>query len=340
MTRITRSPARRGLCRVAAFLTGPRLLGPSLAGLRLAGLLLAGLGFAGAASAQALSLPANAQLTEQQARDPGSYDLPLAPWDADAGVRVRAIEGPVSLRAYRLDGSGLTPLQLMAPLREQVTQAGFEIVLDCAARRCGGFDFRFATEILPAPGMYVDLSAYRFLSAIGSDGAGLSILTSRDRGAGYVQIVRAGRATPPLRTDGPTPAQSHGTIQTPPGSLAEALERDGHVVLEDMVFGSGAAALADGAIASLDALADYLRANPSRRILFVGHTDAVGSLDANRALSRKRAQAAVAYLTARGIAADQIGADGVGYLAPRSTNLTPEGRKANRRVEAVLISTR
>jgi OOP family OmpA-OmpF porin len=32
-------------------------------------------------------------------------------------------------------------------------------------------------------------------------------------------------------------------------------------------------------------------------------------------------------------------ADGVGFLAPRASNLTEEGRNANRRVEAVLIST-
>ena len=29
----------------------------------------------------------------------------------------------------------------------------------------------------------------------------------------------------------------------------------------------------------------------------------------------------------------------MGYLAPIAPNLTPEGREANRRVEAVLIST-
>ncbi|MCR9113710.1 MAG: OmpA family protein, partial [Rhodobacteraceae bacterium] len=35
----------------------------------------------------------------------------------------------------------------------------------------------------------------------------------------------------------------------------------------------------------------------------------------------------------------QLEAGGMGYLSPLTTNLTPEGREANRRVEAVLLNT-
>ena len=35
--------------------------------------------------------------------------------------------------------------------------------------------------------------------------------------------------------------------------------------------------------------------------------------------------------------AAQVSAEGAGYLAPRASNLTPAGRLANRRVEAVLL---
>ena len=95
---------------------------------------------------------------------------------------------------------------------------------------------------------------------------------------------------------------------------------------------------ADPAI--LDQLAAYLKARPDRVIVFVGHTDATGSLAANQALSLRRATSAVDYLRDRhGITRAQISADGVGYLSPIATNLTEEGRIKNRRVEAVLIST-
>jgi OOP family OmpA-OmpF porin len=63
-------------------------------------------------------------------------------------------------------------------------------------------------------------------------------------------------------------------------------------------------------------------------------------LEGNVALSRKRAQAAKAWLLARGIPDAQVEADGVGYLAPIASNLTEEGRTKNRRVEVILTSTR
>ncbi|WP_249200677.1 OmpA family protein [Thetidibacter halocola] len=295
---------------------------------------------AGSGAAQDLALPANARLTEEQARDPGSYALPTGPWAPGEGLPVRSIEGPITLQAFRLDGSGLTPLQLMAPLRTQLEQAGWTILLDCAGRGCGGFDFRFATEVIPAPAMYVDLSAYRFLSALSPDGAGLSVLTSRDRGSGYVQIVRAGQAAPAVAATAPQPT---GPVTPAPtaatGSLAEALEARGHAVLPGLDFSSGSAGLGEGPVAALEELAQWLRANPSRQVLLVGHTDATGSLETNRALSKRRAQEAVDYLAARGIPGAQIGAEGAGYLAPVASNLTAAGREANRRVEVVVIST-
>jgi outer membrane protein OmpA-like peptidoglycan-associated protein len=45
-------------------------------------------------------------------------------------------------------------------------------------------------------------------------------------------------------------------------------------------------------------------------------------------------------LTVYGIPAEQVRAEGVGYLAPRASNLTDEGRKKNRRVEVMLTSTK
>jgi OOP family OmpA-OmpF porin len=36
----------------------------------------------------------------------------------------------------------------------------------------------------------------------------------------------------------------------------------------------------------------------------------------------------------------QLDAQGMGYLAPIAPNLTPEGRTANRRVEAIITTTR
>ena len=109
-------------------------------------------------------------------------------------------------------------------------------------------------------------------------------------------------------------------------------------MLADLDFGTGAAALGAGPFASLAALAEYLKADPARRIALVGHTDTVGGYDANLALSRRRARAVMDRLAkAHGVPPAQMEAEGIAYLAPRASNTARAGREANRRVEAVLL---
>ncbi|PYG29123.1 OmpA family protein [Pelagimonas varians] len=292
--------------------------------------------WAAPAFAQDLSLPLGTELTREVVQKQGAYPLPVGPWEEETGIETQRIEGSVQAQSWRIDAAGLTPLQLMMPLREQLRDASFDIALDCIAADCGGFDFRFQTFVLPAPDMFVDLTDFHFLSATGPSGQAVSILTSKDKNAGFVQIIRAGETGGIVQATAP-PLRPAGTAAV---GIAAQLESQGRAVLGDLEFQTGSASLGDGEVASLEALADYLEDNPSRRILFVGHTDAVGSLEGNQALSRQRAEAAVTYLsTRRTIPASQIGADGVGYLAPIASNLTAEGRETNRRVEAILIST-
>ncbi|MFN3845176.1 MAG: OmpA family protein, partial [Paracoccaceae bacterium] len=67
---------------------------------------------------------------------------------------------------------------------------------------------------------------------------------------------------------------------------------------------------------------------------------ASGGLEGNIALSRKRAEAVRQYLIKEhGIPAKQLEAQGVGYLAPRASNQTDDGREKNRRVEVMVTST-
>jgi len=63
-----------------------------------------------------------------------------------------------------------------------------------------------------------------------------------------------------------------------------------------------------------------------------GHTDNVGSDDANQKLSEKRAQAIVDYRNQKGIDGSRLQTIGFGETWPIADNSTEEGR-ANRRVE-------
>ena len=296
------------------------------------------------AAALTLDLPARVLAEETRSELPGSYALPIAAFDGSS-VPSQQIEGALDQRAFRLDAAGVTTLALFAPLREQVLAAGYEIVFECDARACGGFDFRFQTDVMPEPDMHVDLKDFRFLSARSGDEA-VSILVSRSAGAGYVQITRvtdAPMTATPVET--PVTLEDEGTPRAvgaaPASDIAASLDAVGSAVLDDLVFASGAATLADGDYPSLAAVAAWLQAHPDGTIALVGHTDASGSLTANIALSERRAEGVAQVLEDRyGADPGRIVAEGVGFLAPRTTNQTEEGRQKNRRVEAVVTSTR
>ena len=296
------------------------------------------------AAALTLDLPAKVLGEKTRSALPGSYALPTAAFDGTS-VPAHQVEGALDQRAFRLDAAGMTTLALLAPLRDQVLAAGYEIVFECDARACGGFDFRFQTDVMPEPEMHVDLGDYRFLSARSGDEA-VSILVSRSAGAGYVQITRVSEAPLPVTpvetpiTLAEDPAPPVDAVQ-PASDIAAALDAAGSAVLDDLVFASGAATLTEGDYPSLAAVAAWLQANPDGTIALVGHTDASGSLAANTALSERRAEAVAEVLVDR-FAVDpaRVAAKGVGFLAPRATNQTEEGRQKNRRVEVIVTSTR
>ena len=74
----------------------------------------------------------------------------------------------------------------------------------------------------------------------------------------------------------------------------------------------------------------------TRPIVIEGHTDNIGALDYNTALSQARANAVGDALVARGVPAARIKTKGIAFLQPIATNDTPEGRALNRRVEIIV----
>ncbi len=93
------------------------------------------------------------------------------------------------------------------------------------------------------------------------------------------------------------------------------------------------------AIAALDELIAKLNsASRVSRVSVVGHTDSVGPVAYNQALSERRAASAQRYLIERGIAAEQIDVRGEGELNPSHPNDTPANRQRNRRVDIAFLS--
>ncbi|MEO0865822.1 MAG: OmpA family protein, partial [Pseudomonadota bacterium] len=120
--------------------------------------------------------------------------------------------------------------------------------------------------------------------------------------------------------------------------LEAMLFATGSAVLNSISFDVGTTTLTAGPSDELQALADLLQARPGLQVALVGHTDTQGALEANIAVSRARASAVRDRLIAAyGVDDDRVQAAGMGYLSPRASNLTAEGREANRRVEVIVV---
>lgn len=111
------------------------------------------------------------------------------------------------------------------------------------------------------------------------------------------------------------------------------------LVLSNILFEFNSYQLSTKSKPMLDSLASIVISDKSVNILITGYTDAIGSESYNLILSRKRADAVVKYLTAKGVPANQLLLFALGKSNPVALNATsdgtdlPEGRKYNRRVE-------
>lgn len=123
---------------------------------------------------------------------------------------------------------------------------------------------------------------------------------------------------------------------TDPTDLLDRLTTRGHVSVAGLTFDPGGTTLSADSNAALDRIARILEENPDLSVAIVGHSDNRGSLESNLRVSESRAKSVLEALVARGIDAERLQARGVGWLSPRRSNATEEGRAMNRRVELVL----
>lgn len=313
---------------------------------------LAACAAAGPVAAAALEFPSTAIQTASSSETFGSQRVPITGYENGQMQSVWA-EGAIQQQAWQMALGGQTTLQILAPLRDQLSEAGYEIIFECAANDCGGFDFRYALDLLPEPDMHVDLGDYRFIAAQRATDTRpeyITVVVSRTDAHGFVHVTQVGEdalpvqntivtatKSPPAIAELVDPEKLAGTVV--PQALPDLLAAEGRAVLEDLSFQTGSSRLEDAEFASLNSLAEYLNAGTERQVVLVGHTDAEGTLDNNIRLSKARANAVRTYLVETlGVARNQVVAEGVGYLVPLTTNQTEEGRTANRRVEVIVTS--
>ncbi len=119
-------------------------------------------------------------------------------------------------------------------------------------------------------------------------------------------------------------------------SFQSGLAQTGHVEVPGIFFDFGKAEVKPESEPALREVAKLLQANPGLKVWVVGHTDNVGTADANLKLSAARAAAVIQALTQKmAVPAARLAPFGAGPYAPVASNAGEDGRAKNRRVELV-----
>ncbi|MCQ2099234.1 MAG: OmpA family protein [Fibrobacter sp.] len=113
---------------------------------------------------------------------------------------------------------------------------------------------------------------------------------------------------------------------------------DTRAELTGVTFKAGSAELVPTSLKTLDAAIAGLKRNPKALVEIQGHTSSEGSDELNDRLSQERAYSVKDYMVSKGISEGRLKANGYGSSQPKADNSTEAGRKANRRIELVVLS--
>lgn len=146
----------------------------------------------------------------------------------------------------------------------------------------------------------------------------------------------AGCATPPSSTSGVDP--NYDSAGKRKAVIVKQTDRGAQITSDERIlFDTGKADIKGDGQVFVQRIATILKEKTQANVLVEGHTDNVGTSQANQALSTQRANAVRTSLIANGVAASRIKAEGFGLTKPVASNDTPENRQVNRRTEIIVL---
>ncbi|MCT8001076.1 OmpA family protein [Sphingomonas sanguinis] len=174
--------------------------------------------------------------------------------------------------------------------------------------------------------------------------AGLALTGCDSRDTTVARAAGANGASIELPVPDPSPsADTASPTPAGPDTLPGEVAANPGASLSTIGFPQGGDALDREARTALDRVAADPRVR-SGRIVLRGHSDSEGDDEANRRMSRKRAEAVRDYLAGKGIARTAMTVIALGETRPIAPNARPDGsddsagRARNRRVEIALAS--
>ncbi|HEX6114055.1 MAG TPA: OmpA family protein [Geminicoccaceae bacterium] len=111
------------------------------------------------------------------------------------------------------------------------------------------------------------------------------------------------------------------------------------IVPGGLLFAVNSEAVQQGAHDTLAKVAELISVYDDRKVLIVGHTDAVGDAAYNKQLSERRAELVKQFFVDNfEVEEDRLSTQGFGEQRPIASDATREGRRANRRVEVLILN--
>jgi len=246
------------------------------------------------------------------------FDLrafPVGLPDENQNTQAVEVEGPVKWLSYELD-EGATPpsgLQIMRNFENAAKSAGGTV----EGRYPGWCKAYYDGERMPRMGN-------------GCTSYGLTLKFLRGDTETWVFLQAADEGNYQMTVSERAAMKQDVAVN----EMVDQLAKDGFVTLH-VNFDTGKSTITPDSAKTLDDAAGALKLATDLAIEVAGHTDNVGTPEANQRLSQERAEAVRTALVARGIPGDRLTAKGYGQTAPVADNRTEEGRTKNRRVELV-----
>ena len=259
------------------------------------------------------------------------YDLVLATpskgSDGYTSDRVKTLEGRVQRQNYFIEGNSSSPIEVFSNYREALLGKGFEVLFECQRLNCGSSSSAWSKPLKNLMATNVDKDQQFYIVArLGAPQTYVAIFIKGQYGGLGIEYM----------IDQIEPkAMETGRVAVSIDDMMSSLDRTGKVAIYDIFFDTGEAILTTNSTPVLQDIAKLLEKRSTLSLYIVGHTDDTGTLELNRALSQRRAQAVVTDLIERGINARRLTPFGAGPFAPAATNRNDNGRATNRRVELV-----
>ncbi len=277
----------------------------------------------------------------------GYFDLGKMGYTANT-LPAGTLEGQLKLNGVNLDAVLNVPLTekfslfgragvIYADAKDTFTGTGAVVVVNPSPsekatnyKYGGGLQYDFTKSF----GMRAEWERYRINDAINNKGD-LDL-------ASIGLLIRFGRTPPAVAKYTPPPPEP--VVYTPPPYVAPipvivpvVVKTQKYCTILDLTFEINRDTIERDDLEQLAVIGTFLAKYPDATAVIEGHTDNVGTEEHNLKLSRERAQSVVDYLVeTKHLDRTRLTAVGYGMSRPIADNSTEEGKRQNRRVDAVV----